>query len=84
MGNFGHQGLNYPFISEEAATDDEIHSDGKGATVTIDTTGNVNVIKQGFEATGQRGQMLIIGVPPEDSTLSVHLIRLLQVRNLPQ
>jgi aryl-alcohol dehydrogenase len=51
---------------------------GAGATVTIDTTGNRGVIKVGLELTGIRGQMMIIGVPPADAELAVHLIPLLQ------
>jgi Zn-dependent alcohol dehydrogenase len=54
-------------------------TDGTGSTITIDTTGNMDLIRSGFEATALRGQMLIVGVPPPDAELRVDLTSLLQV-----
>jgi Zn-dependent alcohol dehydrogenase len=52
---------------------------GGGASVVVDTTGNMNLIQNGMEFTGNRGQMVILGVPPPDGMLSVHLISFMQV-----
>ena len=52
---------------------------GNGSTITIDTTGNVGLIGSGMDFTANRGQMVLLGVPPMDATLSVHLVPFLQV-----
>lgn len=54
-------------------------TDGNGSTVTIDTTGNMDLIRAGMDFTGSRGQMIIVGVPPPDALLNVHLITFMQV-----
>lgn len=54
-------------------------TDGSGSTITVDTTGNMNLIRSAFEATAFRGQMVIVGVPPPDAELSVHMTNLIQV-----
>jgi Zn-dependent alcohol dehydrogenase len=51
---------------------------GKGSTITIDTTGNMDVIRAGMEFTANRGQLIIVGVPPLDAFLDVHIIRFMQ------
>ncbi|KAH7246746.1 chaperonin 10-like protein [Fusarium tricinctum] len=53
-------------------------TDGKGSTITIDTTGNMDVIRAGMEFTANRGQLIIVGVPPLDAFLDVHMIRFMQ------
>ncbi|KAF4438948.1 hypothetical protein F53441_12682 [Fusarium austroafricanum] len=53
-------------------------SDGKGSSITIDTTGNMGLIRQGLEFTANRGQLIIVGVPPVDALLDVHLITFMQ------
>ncbi|KAH7007109.1 chaperonin 10-like protein [Ilyonectria destructans] len=53
-------------------------TDGNGSTVTIDTTGNMDLIRAGMDFTGSRGQMIIVGVPPPDALLNVHLITFMQ------
>jgi len=52
-------------------------TDGNGADIIMDTTGNVGVISSGWEGTANRGQMIILGVPPPDATLTVHLTSIL-------
>jgi len=54
-------------------------TEGQGSTITIDTTGNMQVIRSGVEFTAFRGQMIFIGVPPPDAELNVQLIPLIQV-----
>ncbi|KAJ3539509.1 hypothetical protein NM208_g5460 [Fusarium decemcellulare] len=53
-------------------------TDGKGSTVTIDTTGNMDLIRAGMDFTANRGQLIIVGVPPPDAMLDVHLITFMQ------
>ncbi|KAF5024606.1 hypothetical protein F66182_3369 [Fusarium sp. NRRL 66182] len=58
----------------------QVHTitDGKGSSVTIDTTGNMDVIRAGMDLTANRGQLIIVGVPPPDASLDVHLISFMQ------
>jgi len=53
---------------------------GVGSSITIDTTGNMKVIEAGLAMTANRGQMIILGVPPLDAQLGVHLVSFMQVR----
>lgn len=55
-----------------------IITDGNGSSVTIDTTGNMDLIRAGMEFTGSRGQLIFVGVPPPDALLNVHIITFLQ------
>jgi Zn-dependent alcohol dehydrogenase len=57
----------------------KVITEGMGTTITIDTTGNMGLIKAGVEFTANRGQFVFIGVPPTDAELSVHLVTLIQV-----
>lgn len=54
-------------------------TDGNGSSVCIDTTGNLGLIKNGMDFTANRGQMIVLGVPPADALLDVHLITFMQV-----
>jgi Zn-dependent alcohol dehydrogenase len=54
------------------------YTDGVGASIVIDTTGNMGVIGSGMDFTANRGQMVILGVPPIDGSLGVHLITFMQ------
>lgn len=49
-------------------------TDGIGADIIMDTTGNMGLIKSGLAFTANRGQLIILGVPPVDGILDVHLI----------
>jgi Zn-dependent alcohol dehydrogenase len=55
-------------------------TDGYGASITIETTGNMELIKSGVDFTALRGQIVFIGIPPADAELNVHLVNLIQVR----
>lgn len=57
-------------------------TNGDGSSVTIDTTGNMDLIRASLEFTANRGQMIIVGVPPPEASLDVHLIAFMQVRIL--
>ncbi|KAF5965569.1 cutinase transcription factor 1 beta [Fusarium bulbicola] len=48
-------------------------TDGRGSSITIDTTGNMGLIKAGLEFTSNRGQLIFIGVPPLDAMMDLHL-----------
>ena len=50
---------------------------GTGADIVMDTTGVVSLIEKGLEFTAKRGQMILVGVPPADAVLGVHLISFL-------
>lgn len=52
---------------------------GVGASLVLDTTGSMELIQNGMDFTGNRGQMMIIGVPPPDGFLSTHLMTFMQV-----
>jgi Zn-dependent alcohol dehydrogenase len=54
-------------------------TDGMGPSITIDTTGNMGLIKSGVEFTANNGQFIFIGIPPTDAELSVHMTTLIQV-----
>ena len=54
---------------------------GAGTSVTVDTTGNVNLITKGLEMTTKGGQMILVGLMPLDAELKVHLISHLSVRD---
>ncbi|EXJ79941.1 hypothetical protein A1O3_08227 [Capronia epimyces CBS 606.96] len=51
---------------------------GAGASIVVDTTGNMKVIEAGLALTANRGQLIIIGVPPMDAQLGVHLVTFMQ------
>lgn len=53
-----------------------------GATITIDTTGNMELINKGIEFTGNLGQFVILGIPPRDAKLEIHLVSHMMVCNL--
>jgi Zn-dependent alcohol dehydrogenase len=55
-----------------------------GATIVIDTTGNMGLIKQGVEFTAHFGQFIILGIPPRDGNLEIHLLSYMQVGGLRQ
>ncbi|OCK78337.1 NAD(P)-binding protein, partial [Lepidopterella palustris CBS 459.81] len=63
---------------------EEIRSltDGNGSSITIDTTGNMDLIGNGMDFTANRGQMIILGVPPMDASLGVHLVSFMQTGKL--
>lgn len=54
---------------------------GAGTSVTVDTTGNVDIITKGLEMTAKGGQMILIGLMPLDAELKVHLFSHLSVRD---
>jgi Zn-dependent alcohol dehydrogenase len=58
-------------------------TDDTGTFITIDTTGNMNLIKSRVEFTALRGQFVFVGIPPADAELSVHMVSLTQVSNMP-
>ncbi|KIW10686.1 hypothetical protein PV08_11650 [Exophiala spinifera] len=51
---------------------------GAGSTITLDTTGNMRLIENGLAMTANRGQMIVVGVPPMDAQLIVHVVSFLQ------
>ncbi|TVY42259.1 Aryl-alcohol dehydrogenase [Lachnellula occidentalis] len=51
---------------------------GNGPTITVDTTGNVNLIRMGVDFTANRGQMILLGVAPMDASLDVPLVKFMQ------
>lgn len=53
-------------------------TDGLGADIVMDTTGNMGLINSGMDSTANRGQMIILGVPPVDGVVPVHLITFMQ------
>ncbi|KAF4340430.1 zinc-containing protein [Fusarium beomiforme] len=53
-------------------------TDGRGSTITIDTTGNMGLIRAGLEFTANRGQLIFVGVPPLDAMMDFHLITFMQ------
>ncbi len=54
-------------------------TNGEGASVTIDTTGSLDLIRQAVQWTTNRGQIILVGVPAPDAQLDVHLIQFMQV-----
>lgn len=53
-------------------------TNNNGASIVIDTTGNLKLIGDGMDFTANRGQMVILGVPPPEALLNVHLITFMQ------
>lgn len=53
-------------------------TDGIGADIVMDTTGNMGLINSGMDFTANRGQMIILGVPPADGIVPLHLITFMQ------
>ncbi|KAJ0423364.1 chaperonin 10-like protein [Aspergillus carlsbadensis] len=53
-------------------------SNGEGASVAIDTTGNMDLIRGSIQWTAHGAQIIIIGVPPPEATLGIHLIEFMQ------
>jgi len=47
---------------------------GDGSNIVIDTTGVPALIEAGLEFTASRGKLIFIGVPPNDYSLSMHVI----------
>lgn len=54
-------------------------TNGYGTSITVDTTGNMDLIKAGVEFTALNGQIIFIGIPPSEAELSVHMVTLIQV-----
>ena len=52
---------------------------GEGSRIVIDTTGVPALIEAGLEFTASRGKLIFIGVPPNDYSLSVHVISAIKV-----
>jgi NADPH:quinone reductase-like Zn-dependent oxidoreductase len=52
---------------------------GEGSSIVIDTTGVPALIEAGLEFTASRGKLIFIGVPPNDYSLSVHVITAIKV-----
>jgi Zn-dependent alcohol dehydrogenase len=55
-------------------------TEGAGSSVTIDTTGDADLIRYGMDFTANRGQMILLGAPRSGASLSVHLSSFMQVR----
>lgn len=55
---------------------------GLGASVSIDATGNVNVIKQAVDITRNQGQICMLGVPPPGTILDIDITSFLGVSTL--
>jgi Zn-dependent alcohol dehydrogenase len=53
-----------------------------GSSITIDTTGNPGVIESGMAFTANRGQMVVVGVPPMNYELKINLNQYLPVRSM--
>jgi Zn-dependent alcohol dehydrogenase len=52
---------------------------GRGSSITIDTTGNMGLIRAGLDFTANRGQLIFVGVPPLDAMMDLHLVTFMQV-----
>jgi len=48
-------------------------TNGMGPSITIDATGDPELIKLGYELTGKMGRMVIVGAPPRDAVMEVNL-----------
>ena len=57
---------------------------GAGTSVTVDTTGSVDLITKGLQMTAKGGQMILVGLMPMDVELKVHLLSHLSVRRMPK
>jgi Zn-dependent alcohol dehydrogenase len=55
---------------------------GVGATIVIDTTGNLELIAKGLDFTANLGQFFLLGVPPTDGKLEIDLSSYLEVSRL--
>ena len=55
-------------------------TDGDGASIVVDTTGVPKLLEAGLAFTANRGKMIILGAPPADFSLSVHMLSFLSVR----
>jgi threonine dehydrogenase-like Zn-dependent dehydrogenase len=55
---------------------------GDGSNIVIDTTGVPALIEAGLEFTASRGKLIFIGVPPNDYSLSVHVITAIKVGHI--
>lgn len=55
---------------------------GVGTTVTVDASGAVPLIQQGVEFTANQGKAILLGVPPMDAALQVHLVPYIMVRTI--
>jgi Zn-dependent alcohol dehydrogenase len=53
-----------------------------GSSITIDTTGNPGLIESGMAVMANRGQVVVVGIPPPDYELKINLARYLQVGNM--
>ncbi|KAH7239918.1 chaperonin 10-like protein [Fusarium redolens] len=51
---------------------------GRGSSITIDTTGNMGLIRAGLDFTANRGQLIFVGVPPLDAMMDLHLVTFMQ------
>lgn len=58
--------------------EDEIRAivGSEGVDVAVDNTGNVKVIEMAYRLTGPRGRTVLVGVPPQDSTVALHTLPL--------
>jgi threonine dehydrogenase-like Zn-dependent dehydrogenase len=54
-------------------------TEGIGSSIVIDTTGNADLIKNGLDFTANRGQMVVLGIPPRDGIIEIHLLKYLEV-----
>jgi Zn-dependent alcohol dehydrogenase len=57
-------------------------TNGDGTTITVDTTGNMKAIGDGFEGTASRGQMIFVGVADFNAKLNMTVVSLLGVCNI--
>lgn len=55
---------------------------GIGTTITVDASGAVPLIQQGVEFTANQGKAILLGVPPMDAFLQVHLVPHIMVRTI--
>lgn len=71
-------------VSENVNIVEEVRAmtNSDGSSVTIDTTGNMDLIRASLEFTASRGQLIFVGVPPPEALLDVHIITFMQVRIL--
>lgn len=54
-------------------------TEGRGTTITVDATGVPALITDGMSFTANCGKMILLGVPPMDAILPVHLVSFLVV-----
>jgi len=70
--------INTSTLENDLAAEIKSLTEGHGSSITVDTTGNMGLIKLGMDFTGNRGQMIILGVPPPDGVLDIHLNTFMQ------